>query len=216
MMRWLNCTLVLGVVAGLSAWAQAAPRAELVSPSWQLDFTFADPQRITVTVPGADAPVTYWYLLFQVTNHTGQDVEFYPSFDLVTDTLEVVKGGENIPPSVYGLIAARHRKEYPFLTPPHEITGKLLQGEENSRASAAVFRDFDPEADSFTIYVAGLAGELARVQTPARAGASKSNSQDPSAAVLRRTLALSYDLPGDPRTRELTRVVRRTRDWVMR
>lgn len=216
MMHWTLNAAVWGLIAGFGGSVRAAPEAELVSLSWQLDFTFADPQRITVTVPGSEAPVTYWYLLFRVSNHTGQDVEFFPSFDLVTDSLEVVHGGDNIPPSVYGLIAARHRKDYPFFAPPHEITGKLLQGEENARASAAVFRDFDAEADSFTIYVAGLAGELARVRSPMAAGASKTDGSAVEATVLRRSLALAYDLPGDPQTREHTRVVRRTRNWVLR
>ncbi|MCO6436088.1 MAG: hypothetical protein J5J06_03280 [Phycisphaerae bacterium] len=200
----------------ISGGLRAAPQADLISPSWQLDFTFADPQRITVTLPGQDEPVTYWYMLFKVTNNTGQDVDFFPSFDLVTDTLDVVHGGENVPPGVYEMIAARHRKEYPFFAPPYEITGKLLQGAENARSSAAVFRDFDPEANAFTIYVAGLSGEIARVNAPAVASASKSDMADKGPHVLRRTLALAYDLPGDVRTREQTRAVRRTRDWVMR
>lgn len=202
--------LILASVSPLAA----APQADLISTAWQLDFNFQDVQRITLTPPGESAPVTYWYLLFQVVNNTGRDVEFYPSFDLVTDTLQVVKGGDNVGPAVYDAIALRHRSEYPFFAPPSKITGPLLQGEANSRASAAIFRPFDPLAASFTVYVAGLSGEVTRVSPPVKRPAPQ--GMDDAAFVLRRTLAIAYDLPGDIATRPYATPARRSRQWVMR
>ena len=84
--------------------------ASVGSTAWQLDVKFLDPQRITLKLPGDAEPTTFWYVLFEVTNHTGRDVQFYPSFRLVTSTLHVVEGGANISPNVYDAIAARQRR----------------------------------------------------------------------------------------------------------
>lgn len=204
----------IGVLSIAASPLPAAPQADLISTSWQLDFNFHDPQRITVNVPGDSGPTTYWYVLFQVVNNTGSDVEFFPSFDLVTDTLQVVKGGDGVPTQVYEAIAERHRSEYPFFLPPAKITGPLLQGEANSRASAAVFRTFDPSAASFTVYAAGLSGEVTRVSPPSKQAAVK--GADDATFVVRRTLAIAYDLPGDVATRPFATPARRSRTWVMR
>ena len=42
------------------------------------------------------------------------------------------------------------------------------------------------------------------------------SDENPRAFVLRKTLAIRYDLPGDPLTRTVSKPVRRTREWVMR
>ena len=127
---------------------------------------FHDPQRITFRLPGDTHETTFWYMLYEVTNSTGRDVEFFPSFRLVTDTLQVVTAGDDISPSVYDAIAARHKREFPFFAPPTKVTGLLLQGRENARASAAVFRMFDKEASAFTVYGAGFSGDMDRVPNP--------------------------------------------------
>lgn len=215
-MRYLGCKTAwgIGLLLASAPPLMAAPQADLISTAWQLDFNFQDPQRITLTVPGDSSPTTYWYVLFQIVNNTGQDVEFFPSFDLVTDTLQVVKGGDAVPAQVYDAIAQRHYREFPFFAPPSKITGPLLQGEANSRASAAVFRIFDPMASGFTIYVAGLSGEVTRVSPPVSMAAVK--GVDESTFILRRTLAIAYDLPGDVATRPFATPARRSRHWVMR
>jgi hypothetical protein len=188
----------------------------VATTSWQLDVKFHDPQRIAVVLPGSDQPTTFWYLLFEVTNNTGHEVEYYPSFSLVTDTLKVVEGGSEISPSVYEAIAARHKREFPFLAMPAKVAGRLLQGEANSRASVAVFRDFDPKASGFDIFVGGLSGEMARVVNPAFDKQSDETEENPRFFVLRRTLGISFDFPGDEKSRSGSIPVRRSREWVMR
>ena len=163
----------------------AAPEADIATTQWQLDFEFHDPQRITLTLPGDEKPTTLWYMLYQVTNNTGQDVQFYPSVRLITDTLRVVEAGDNISPSVYDAIVALHKKEYPFLAPPAKVTGLLLQGEGNARASVAVFHMFDEEANSFTLYVSGLSGELVRVANPAFDPDQDESENNPRFFILR-------------------------------
>ncbi len=219
--KWLCCALVCLPLCGQ---ARGTSEAGLVSLAWQVSFEFHDPKRISIVLPGDDHATVFWYMLYEVTNETGRDVAFYPSFRLVTDSLEVVEGGANISPRVYDVIAARHTKEFPFFAAPHKITGPLLQGKENARASAAVFRAFDSSASRFSIYVSGLSGEVARVFNPAgttaktgsTAKAGDGNDLAGSSFLLRRTLAITYDLPGDEQTRGLTSPVRRKREWVMR
>jgi len=216
-MNRMQAILSFGLAVGVSAaFGRAAPQASLAPASWQLDFTFHDPQRLIVKLPGDTRETTLWYMLYEVTNNTGQDVQFYPSFQLVTDTLRVVDGGSDISPSVYDVIAARHKKEFPFLARPTQVTGLLLQGEGNARSSVAVFTDFDRDADRFTVYVSGLSGELASVPNPAFDRRREDSEENMRSFILRRTLAVLYDLPGDPQTRAHATPIRRTREWVMR
>jgi len=202
-------------LALLGSWAWAAPKTGLTGGSWELDVEFADPQRITV--PLADGTEeTYWYVIYRVINRTGRDVAFFPSFRIVTSTLRVVNAGEGVHPSVYDRIAALHRQQFSFFAPPGKVTGLLLQGQENARESAAVFKTFDPEASSFTLYMTGFAGNIERVANPAFDVQKPESDDNPRSFLFRRTLAIMYDLPGDPQTRASAKPIRRDREWVMR
>ena len=216
MRNWTVPSCTVGAILAWAAVAGAAPRAATIPKSWQLDFEFHDPQRLVLTLPGDQHGTTYWYLLYRVTNRTGRDVAFYPSVKLVTDTLDVVVAGDEVNPRIYDVIAARHKIEFPFLAPPADVTGALLQGEENARSSAAVFRTFDPQADSFTVHVSGLSGEIKRIPNPAFDPSEGETESNPRAFILRRTLAVRYDLPGDAGTSTRGIPLRRSREWLMR
>ena len=208
----LACAIAFGAVRT----TMAAPKPASLSSSWQLDFEFQDPRRITLQLPGDNRPTTYWYVLYQVTNNTGKDTHFYPSFRLVTNSLQVIEGGANINPGVFEVIAARHKKEYPFFVSPSKTSGLFLQGKENARASAVVFRMFDKQANSFTVYFSGLSGEMKRVPNPSFNTGRSESEENQRYFLLRRTLAVTYDLPGDSGTRSGARPIRRHREWVMR
>lgn len=216
MNRGIRVSIAWLVGLPFGGFVMAAPETSIVSQSWQLDFEFHDPQRIEVQVPGSGCPTTFWYLLYAVTNATDSEVEFYPSFRLVTDTLEVVAAGDGVLPQVYDAIAKRHAAEYPFFVVPHKVGGRLLQGRENTRTSAAVFRVFDENASRFTVFAAGLSGEMDRVANPAFDSSKGETEANPSFFLFRRTLAIKYDLPGDPVTRSQATPRRRSREWVMR
>ncbi len=197
-----------------TAWGQ--PVVGVAASDWQLEFDFHDPQRIEVQLPGEAKPTIFWYVLYTVTNETGRDVEFYPSFALVTDSLQTVDAGSDIPPRVFDEVKARHVKEFPFIAAQRDVTGPLLQGDGNARTSVAIFRNFDPEANAFTIYASGAAGRVERVTNPAFDASRDESESNPRFFTLRRTLAVSYKLPGDPKTRVLATPVRTKREWVMR
>jgi len=196
--------------------APPSPTPSVSGAPWQLDFEFHDPQRITVRLPGDARETTYWYLLYQVTNNTGVDVQFYPSFRLVTDSLQVIDGGAEVSPRVYDAVAARHKGDYPFFSPPNKVSGLLLQGAENARSSAVVFRTFDESADSFTIHVSGLSGAIERIPNPVFNNQAPETEENPRFFILRKTLAITYEIPGDPGSRSRAVPVRRNREWVMR
>ncbi len=212
------CGILLSLTAAAAGVEERSPTATPapVSSKWQLDVAFHDPQRISVTLPGESTPRTYWYFLYRVTNNTGKDIPFFPSVALVTDSLKSVVAGDGIHPAVYDAIARRHEKEYPFFFTPAKVTGILLQGESNSRTTAAVFEDFDPAANEFVIYASGFSGELKRVTNPAFAPDKPESDDNPPYFLLRRTLAVTYRLPGDEQTRPHATPVRLKREWVMR
>ena len=204
------------VVAVWTVSILGAPKAGPAPRSWQFDVRFHDAQRLVLRLPGGREDTTFWYVLYEVTNNTGRDRQFFPSIQLVTDTLEVTEAGADIHPMVYDVIAGRHNQEFPFFAPPSKVLGLALQGRENARASAAVFRDFDPKASRFVVYASGFAGDVERVYNPSFDRSKKESDTNRRFFSLRRTLAVTYDLPGDPGTRGRAKPVRRTRDWVMR
>ncbi len=194
----------------------AAPEPSLLARSWELDFAFHDPERILVTLPGDTHPTTFWFMIYTVTNNSGQDQGFYPAFDLVTDTLQVITGGDQVHPAVVEAIRARYKKLYPFFVDPLKVSGTLLQGPDNAKTSAVVFRNFDPAANHFTIYAGGLSGEVQRLQNFMFDSQKPESGENPRFFVFRKTLGISYDLPGDEKSRPQAKPVRVKREWVMR
>ncbi len=215
MVRRLGIVILGLVLPTLAGSASAAPKTGLVTGTWDLAIEFTDPQRLTVPMAGGRSE-TYWYVVYRVVNRTGQDVQFFPSFRLVTNTLDVVDAGDGVHPSAYDRIAALNNREFPFFAPPAKVSGLLLQGEENSRSSAAVFKAFNPEASSFTVFMSGMSGQVERVNNPAFNPKSPEGEANPRSFLFRRTLAVQYDLPGDAQTRAYATPIRRNREWVMR
>jgi hypothetical protein len=206
---------LLGLLSALTP-AFAAPKPSLVARDWELAFEFRDPARISVVLPGDKQPTVFWYMLYTVTNETGREVLFYPQWDLVTDTLRVIHGGDNVSPTVFDAIRQRHQKQYPFLVEPLKASGPLLQGTDNARSSVVIFREFDPDAAQFTVFVAGLSGEVSRVANPAFNAKEPESAQNPQFFTLRKSLAIRYDMPGDLASRKSADPIRAGREWVMR
>lgn len=193
-----------------------ATQPAVASKSWQLRFRFQDPQRVSVVVPGSREPVLYWYMLYTVENPGDREVEFYPQFDLVTDTLKVVSSEVRVSPEAFKAVSLRANN--PLLLAPEQIVGPIQRGADRKKHGVAIFRDFDPKARAFTIYVSGLSGELKRVRNP---GFDKDKPEGPNNlryVVLRKTLAVPYRFPGSEGARNLS-VAERVADgytWVMR
>jgi hypothetical protein len=174
---------VVGVLSLAATAAVAQLEPSLTPVAWELKFNPTPPERIQVdTGKGLQ---TYWYMLYTVTNETGQDIDFFPEAVRVNEieseaTAEQAKAQPAkapqiaVDPAIVGLqskvfeaIKDRHKKTHPFLKKPVDAITKLLQGKDNALTSAIVFPDLDPRVSKFTIYVGGLSGETVTKPNPA-------------------------------------------------
>jgi hypothetical protein len=198
-------TILAAVLVGV---ALAAPKpAILQRPGlWTAQVTFEHPQQIVV------GQGRYWYMIMSVTNRTGQDIEFYPKCDLLTDTFQIVPAGRRVPAAVFQQIKQRHAAAYPFLELLDRVDSRILQGEDNAKDFAIIWPDFDLQASSFQIFVGGLSNETAMVQHPV----AVDETGQPLQIFLRKTLELNYTLHGDPAIRSAVETVYEGQSWVMR
>ncbi|MFC1782552.1 hypothetical protein ACFL02_03080 [Planctomycetota bacterium] len=194
----------------------AQRRATLVPPpgTWLLDLQLhGNPQKINVTLPGEKKPRTYWYLLYTVTNNTGQDVNFYPQIDLFTDTFLVYRAENNVRRVVFEAIRKRYATTIPLLEPQNRVTGRLLVGEDNARDSVAIFEDFDPKSNAVKIFIGGLSSEIVKIKTPTILNTQPDKPQE---TLLRRSLMLEYQVPGDSLNPSARVMLYQKRSWVLR
>lgn len=178
---------------------------------WTVEVKFEQPQQLVLPW-GGNGDAHYWYTIITVTNRTGQDVEFYPRCELMTDTFQIVPAGRNVPPIVFEKIKERHQSRYPLLESLNKVENRILEGEDNSKDIAIIWRDFDKRAASFKLFITGLSNETAVVDHPVAVDADG----DPIQVFLRKTLELDYVLRGDPAMRSVVEVAYKGKSWVMR
>ena len=175
-----------------------------VSPiAWELKFTPAAPKRIVVEVPGQPTAKAYWYVTYSVTNNSGQDISFLPTFEWVTNEGKVVRSDKNIPNAVFDKIKAASGLK--FLENSVKIAGLLRQGEDQAKDGVAIWEEPESRLGMFNLFVTGLSGES--TQFPGADGKS---------ILLYKTLELDYKLAGDevyPGNDLLTKLGQK---WVMR
>jgi hypothetical protein len=220
-----KCALLLAVGTMVLTTADrgwAAPTPGASAANWEIDFEYRDLERIVVQQPGDDAPQVYWYMIYTATNNTGAEIDFIPSFEIVTDTLRRSESSVGVPAGVFEIIKKRHKEVYPLLMSPLKSFGRLLRGVDNAKDSVAIWRQFDLNANRASVYVNGLSGERLRVSNPAwrlqQSGARLSNLPEiPQFITLKKTLKVDYRVPGDAETRRESAEAQRTKQsWVMR
>ena len=96
---------------------------------------------------------------------------------------------------IFQAIAARYSLKYPLLEPESMITGRVLQGDDNARDSVVIFEDFDPNATTVEIFIAGISNETTMVEIPGSVDPETKKSKE---VLLRKTLVLKYQVPSDP------------------
>ena len=77
---------------------------------------------------------------------------------------------------------------------------------------AVIWRDFDPKATGFTLFITGLSNETAAVKHPV----ARDDLGLPVFVFLRKTLAVDYKLRGDSALRSSVEVAYEDQSWVMR
>ncbi len=216
-----RASLMLCLIAILVApVAQAAIRPQIIPSEWELKIKVQDVQSVRVRIPGAKAPETFWYILYTVTNQTGKDQTFIPSFTLYTDTGQALRGDSGSSPKIFGAIQARHNN--PLLKNGTGVTGKLLQGADNAKDGVAIFRNIDPKARKFDLFVGGLSGETAVETLPVKVKVVQYDLKgvkttiETDRIVLQKMLQLAYAIPGEAGARPGMRLRAGKRTWVMR
>ncbi len=210
MNRYLWYGTLLMVAANLCV---AAPQPAIVQRPglWTVEVKFTHPEQL-VLPQGGNGPARYWYMILTVINRTGQDVDFYPRSELMTNTFQIVPAGVGVPPIVFEMIKQRHQDRYPFLEPMTGVENRILQGEDNAKDIAIIWREFDPRATAFKVFITGLSNETVAIDHPV----AVSSDGDPVQVFLRKTIELDYAFRGDPAMRHLAQVVYKDRSWVMR
>jgi hypothetical protein len=210
MSKYLFYGTFLVVVSSL---CMAAPKPAIIQGpgQWTVEVKFEQPQQLVLPW-GGNGVARYWYMILTVVNRTGNDVDFYPRCELMTDTFQIVPAGRNVPPVVFEQIKRRHQSRYPFLESLEKVENRILQGEDNAKDIAVMWRDFDTQATGFKIFMTGLSNETAVVDHPIAVDAAGA----PVEVFLRKTLELDYVLRGDPALRDSVEVAYKDKVWVMR
>ncbi|MBN2447323.1 MAG: hypothetical protein JXO22_11380 [Phycisphaerae bacterium] len=207
----------------------AGPEPSPTPVAWELEFKYEHPQRIEIMLPGQATPTVYWYIVYTVTNPGQRTERFFPTFQLVTDDLAVVDTDMGILPVVFDAIKKRHRVTHPHLVNPTEAIGDLMAGDDHARESVAIWRADDLLVNSFTVYVAGLSGEIRFMPNPSYDpdqpatrmvtgpdDRQREETVNPEHFTLRKTLELTYELPGSTGARQAVQPVFKSRRWIMR
>lgn len=213
--NWLGLALLAAACGAVSlAPAQSArtddsvvPEPDPVPRRWQLDVTMGPLRTTTLTL--ADGSVkAFAYLTYKVTNNTGQDLLFAPSFEMSTDEGSLSRAGRDVPAEATRTILTSLQN--PFLQDQIGVVGPLLQGEENAREGLAVWALPDVTVADLTVYAAGLSGETRPLEV-----------KDPSTGeitrvLLRKTLMTTYTASGEIAPASGAEIARTGQRWVLR
>lgn len=202
---WMCVLVAAGVLSALHQGAalMAYPEPAVVARTWQFDFSHGQPQPIAVSdIHGT--PRWYWYMPFKVTNNTGTERVLVPEITIATDQGDIITAGRDVPASVYA--AVRERLGNPLLEHPIRVVGRILQGEDHARETVAIWPAFPHDTDTLNIFVSGLSGETQIINHPV--------TQEP--VPMRKTLMISYGLPGSNPHPQAQNLVPRGDTWIMR
>ncbi len=189
----------LAVVAAAGT-AMAYPRPAPGAPRWELVFEPGD-LRLYVD-PVADQ--AFWYLTYEVTNRTGRERVWAPSFVLFTDAGEIVASGRGVSTRVATDIHELLGNE--LLENQNEIIGEIFHGREHAKEGLVIWRADELHVTEVSVFVAGISGETATINNPITG----------EIVVLRKTLQRDYVVPGDVLARGSRPVEPVRQRWVMR
>ena len=203
----------LGIVVVVAISCPAAPNPAIIPGlgDWTLEVRFEQLQQIRVPLSGDSRPQLFWYTIITLTNKTGEQVDFYPQCELMTDSFQILPADVGVPSDVFERIKQRHESKYPFLESTAEAGNRILHGQDNAKDVAIVWPDFDPRAKRISVFITGLSNETAVVNHPTATDAGGAKK-----VHLRKTLELNYALRGDPALRSDVQPDYQGKRWVMR
>lgn len=192
--------LAVALVAPLSGFA---PEPDAVPRRWELQVDSGELRLVTIDVPNV-GPRKFLYLTFKAVNNSGQDMLFAPSFELSDGEGRVYRSGRDVPLFVTQQLLASTQN--PFIQDQIGIIGEFLQGAENAKDGLAIWPVDGFSPAQLTVYAAGFSGETKTITAPD--GKSK--------FVLRKTLRLEFQTPGDLATPSSEAYPIGSRSWIMR
>lgn len=154
---------LLGGGVGVGVMMGMAPEPDPVPRRWQLTVEPGLFRDMVVDVPGV-GPQKYFYMTYKVTNTSGSDVMFAPSFELMNAEEPPLRSGRDVPPAVTREILAQLRS--PFLQDQISVVGMLLQGEGNAKEGLVIWPAKSLKVQDLTVYAAGFSGETRTVEVP--------------------------------------------------
>jgi len=205
---YLFAIAVAAAVGGTYLGAYPEPAIVPADSDWTLDVLFNQPEQIIMKIPGNGEKKRFWYIILTLTNNSlNSEVPFYPSCNLMTDTFRITPSGKTVTKQVFEKIKLRHQGKYPLLENLEKVDNKILQGRDNTVDIAIIWPDFDAGAKNITMFIEGMSNETTAIDHPTDAGTK---------VFLRKTLALSYAIGGDPKLRSKAKLAYKSKRWVMR
>jgi hypothetical protein len=196
----------------------AFPKPSVFPISWELKFEHSAPKRIVVRTPGTINPVAYWYMTFTVTNNTSEEQRFLPVFEMLMGDGTVIRSDKEIPAGVFDEIRKRERRK--SLEPMEKIAGRLLIGEDQARDGVAIWREPTTRMGTFHIFAGGLSGETVIMkegqEIQIKDWTKVTDAEKKKLTTLRKTLDMTYQIPGDEIKPEEDAINSQGEEWVMR
>lgn len=153
-------SLITLFVLACTTIASAYPKATDHAKRWQFDFDAGDLAFYRDEENGDG----YWVMRYEVTNNTGNDRQWTPNMELVTDKGEIIVDGKDVPRDVQLRLLDVYGDE--LLKSQSNATGKFLQGKENAIRGLVIWRAGDERAKEIQVFVAGVSGDTADVIHP--------------------------------------------------
>lgn len=204
--RWLLPTVMALVSLVLVSTSRAAPEPDPVPRRWQLNLKLGELRLAKVDVGGEIS--TYFFLTYRVTNTSGQDLLFAPSFEMATDEGEVLRSGRDVPTAVTRQILEMVND--PLVEDQLSILGMILQGEENAKDGVVIWPATDLDINEVSVYASGFSGETETVQLLDRATGQL------VPFLHRKTLMARYRIPGELFRRGTEPFEVYEQRWIMR
>ncbi|MHC4068489.1 MAG: hypothetical protein ACYS18_03635 [Planctomycetota bacterium] len=198
----------------LCGFCVGAPEPSVVPEwgEWTLEVQFTHPQQIVVGKGIDNQPRRFWYMILTMTNKTRSDVDFYPRCEIMTDDFELTPSGKGVSGVVFEQIKRRHQGRYPFLEAVEKAGNRILQGEDNTKDVAIIWPDFGTQTKDVKVFIAGLSNETVLIKHPV----AKDENGQAVKVFLRKTLELTYSLPGDAAVKSGENLSYESKRWVMR
>jgi hypothetical protein len=161
------------------------------SKIWVLDITIKDPRLITVDIPGRGRQIC-WYMLYRVTNPTGEPRRFIPNFELVALDKPAVYRDEVLPAVQKAILQIEDPLGHLNIKNSVTIAGDQIPAARPGSPApgvngVAIWTGVNPDANRFSVFVSGLSNGWSLAEIP----------PDNRQVIRRKTLQLNFKRLGD-------------------